>query len=138
MNKLVIGLDFGTNSCRSLIVDVTDGKEIASHVFAYPSGMDGVIIDESDPNLARQNPNDYLLGIEVTIKEAILKAADSGMDKVLKVTIYVTDMKLVSELNEVYPSYFSDPLPAREAVCVKELPLGASIEISVIAEDKNN
>ncbi|MEW6193568.1 MAG: ribulokinase [Bacteroidota bacterium] len=74
MNKLVIGLDFGTNSCRSLIVDVTDGREIASHVFPYPSGKDGVIIDESDPNLARQNPNDYLLGIEVTIKEALRKA----------------------------------------------------------------
>ncbi len=74
MNKLVIGLDFGTNSCRSLVVDVMDGKEIASHVFPYPSGKDGVIIDESDPNLARQNPNDYLLGIEVTIKEALQKA----------------------------------------------------------------
>jgi len=74
MNKYAIGLDFGTNSCRSLIVDVNDGSELASHVFPYPSGKDGVIVDPSDPNLARQNPADYLLGIEVTIKEAVKQA----------------------------------------------------------------
>ncbi len=74
MDKYVIGLDFGTNSCRSLITSISDGKELASHVFSYPSGKDGVIIDSSDPNLARQNPADYLLGIEETIVEAIKKA----------------------------------------------------------------
>lgn len=74
MSKYVIGLDFGTNSCRSLIVDVADGKEIASYVYPYPSGKDGVIIDNSDPNLARQNPEDYLTGIEITIRESIKEA----------------------------------------------------------------
>jgi L-ribulokinase len=74
MNKYVIGLDFGTNSCRALIVSLQKGEEIASHVFAYPSGKDGVIIDLVDPNLARQNPRDYLLGIENTITESIKKA----------------------------------------------------------------
>jgi len=76
MNKYAIGLDFGTNSCRSLIVDVADGKELASHVYPYPSGKDGIILDSSDPNLARQNPADYLLGIETTIKEAIKHAKE--------------------------------------------------------------
>ncbi|MGD0337189.1 MAG: ribulokinase [Bacteroidota bacterium] len=74
MSKYVIGLDFGTNSCRSVIVDVTDGKELAGHVFLYPSGKDGVIVDSTNPNLARQNPADYLKGIEATIKGAIKKA----------------------------------------------------------------
>jgi L-ribulokinase len=74
MSKYVVGLDFGTNSCRSLIVDVANGKELASHVFMYPSGKDGVIVDSADPNLARQNPADYLLGTEVTIKKALKKA----------------------------------------------------------------
>jgi L-ribulokinase len=74
MNKYVIGLDFGTNSCRALIVDISDGKELASCVFPYPSGKDGVIVDSADPNLARQNPADYLLGIEATVKDAIKKA----------------------------------------------------------------
>jgi L-ribulokinase len=74
MSKYVIGLDFGTNSCRSLIVDVSNGKELASHVFSYPSGKDGVILDSADPHLARQNPADYLLGAEVAIKKALKKA----------------------------------------------------------------
>lgn len=80
MSKYVIGLDFGTNSCRSLIVRVADGKEVASSVFAYPSGKDGVIIDFDKPNLARQNPADYLLGIEFTIKEALRKSKEVELD----------------------------------------------------------
>ena len=73
MPRYVIGLDFGTNSCRSLLVDIADGKEVAGHVYAYPSGTDGIILDPSEPNLARQNPGDYVLGIENTIKEVIRK-----------------------------------------------------------------
>ncbi|MEI6477745.1 MAG: Rid family detoxifying hydrolase [bacterium] len=65
--------------------------------------------------------------------KAILRAADATLDDVVKATIYVTDMAQMPELNKAYPTYFSEPYPAREAVCVKELPLGATIEISVIA-----
>lgn len=64
---------------------------------------------------------------------AILETAELTLDDIVKVTVYVTDMTQMPELNEHYPSYFSAPLPAREAVCVKELPLGATIEISVVA-----
>ncbi len=74
MSKYAIGMDFGTNSCRSLIIDVADGNELATHVFPYPSGTDGVIIDPADPHMARQNPADYLTGIEVSLNEAIRKA----------------------------------------------------------------
>jgi len=74
MSKYVIGLDFGTNSCRALIVDISDGTELASSVFSYPSGIEGVIVDAADPNLARQNPADYVIGIETTVKEVIKKA----------------------------------------------------------------
>ena len=77
MSRYALGLDFGTNSCRSLLVDVTSGTEIAGHVFPYPSGSDGVIADASDPNLARQNPADYLLGIEATIRGAIQEGKES-------------------------------------------------------------
>jgi len=76
MPPYVIGLDFGTNSCRSLLVDAASGKELAGHVFPYPSGTAGVILDSSEPNMARQNPGDYLLGIEATVKEAIRKGKD--------------------------------------------------------------
>ncbi len=74
MSKYSIGMDFGTNSCRAVIVDISNGKELANHVFGYRSGEAGVITDPGDPNLARQNPADYLEGIEVSIKEAIKKA----------------------------------------------------------------
>lgn len=63
----------------------------------------------------------------------VLSAAGSNLDNIIKATIYVTDMKLLKEINQFYPTCFSEPLPAREAVCVKELPLGAKIEMSVVA-----
>jgi L-ribulokinase len=74
MKEYAIGLDFGTNSCRSLIVDLADGAELASHVFPYPSGKDGIHLDPKEHNLARQNPQDYLDGIKETITHAISKA----------------------------------------------------------------
>ncbi len=82
MNKYVLGLDFGTNSCRALIVDVSNGNELASSIFQYPSGEAGIIVDSSNPHLARQNPADYIIGIEFTIKNAIkaAKKIDSKFD----------------------------------------------------------
>lgn len=65
---------------------------------------------------------------------AILNAADATLDDVVKVVIYVTDMAVMPDLNKVYPTYFKEFYPVREAVCVKALPLGASIEMSVTAE----
>lgn len=65
--------------------------------------------------------------------KAILEAAGVGFDDVVKTTIYVTDMANYGKINEVYGSYFSKLYPARETVCVKELPLGARIEISMVA-----
>jgi len=63
----------------------------------------------------------------------ILKAADATLDDIVKVVIYVTDMAVMPDLNKTYPAYFKEPYPVREAVCIKALPLNASIEISVIA-----
>ncbi|HTR40848.1 MAG TPA: ribulokinase [Pseudomonadales bacterium] len=72
-NKYTIGLDYGTNTVRALIVNVADGTEVASAVWPYAHGTQGVILSR-DPNLARQHPADYLKGAEVTIK-AVLVAA---------------------------------------------------------------
>lgn len=65
---------------------------------------------------------------------AILQQADANLNDIVKVVIYVTDMAQMPELNEVYPTYFTKPFPAREAICVQALPLGATIEISVVAQ----
>jgi L-ribulokinase len=75
-----IGLDYGTNSVRCLIVDVTNGEEIGTCVYEYETGEAGIILDPADHNLARQNPADYLKGIEVTIKGAITEAKNSRKD----------------------------------------------------------
>lgn len=65
--------------------------------------------------------------------QAILKAAGVGFANVVKTTIYLTDMANYGKINEVYGSHFSEPFPARETVCVRALPLGANLEISMIA-----
>ena len=65
---------------------------------------------------------------------AILKAVGADFTNVVKVNIYVTDIAELPKLNEVYKIYFTtEPLPVREAICVKALPLGATIEMSLIA-----
>ncbi len=69
-----IGVDFGTNSVRALVVDVSDGSEVAGHVYNYPSGEQGILLDAKDPNLARQNPADYIEGFVQSIRGAV-KAA---------------------------------------------------------------
>ncbi len=74
MPQYAIGLDFGTNSCRSLLVDLADGTELGSTVFDYPSGELGILTDPSDPNVARQNPQDYLDGLEAILKGALVEA----------------------------------------------------------------
>lgn len=65
--------------------------------------------------------------------EKILTAAGVSFNDVLKTTIYVTDMSVYEEVNEVYAEYFGSEFPAREVIGVKELPLGATIEISMVA-----
>jgi len=66
--------------------------------------------------------------------KAILTQAKSSMDKVVKTTVFLSDMNDFPVINEVYAKYFNGPvLPARACVEVAKLPKGASIEIEVIA-----
>ena len=59
---------------------------------------------------------------------AVLEAAGSGFDKVLKTTIYLVDMGDFQAVNEIYGSYFKENKPARATVAVAELPRGARVE----------
>ncbi len=65
--------------------------------------------------------------------KAIVEAAGMTLDNVCKTTIYTTDLKNFSKINEVYKTYFKLNPPARETVEVKALPKGAHVEISVVA-----
>jgi 2-iminobutanoate/2-iminopropanoate deaminase len=64
---------------------------------------------------------------------AVLEAAGSGLDKVCKTTVFVTDLRDFAAINQVYAGYFPTDPPARSTVQVSALPLGASIEIEVVA-----
>jgi L-ribulokinase len=75
-----IGLDYGTNSVRALIVDVANGDELGTAVHEYETGEAGIILDSADHNLARQNPADYLRGAVAVIKAAVTKAKNSDKD----------------------------------------------------------
>ena len=89
-----IGLDYGTNSVRCLIVDITNGNELGTAVYKYETGEAGIILDPADHNLARQNPAEYIKGVEVTVKAAIaeVKNAVEGFepDKIIGIGIDTT------------------------------------------------
>lgn len=70
-----IGLDFGTNSVRALLVDVATGEEIAVSVWDFARGKAGILLDSSDPNLARQHPADYLDGTKHTVRALLGQVA---------------------------------------------------------------
>ena len=69
-----IGLDYGTNSVRAVVVDCADGRSVGTHVFEYPSGDHGILLDAKDPHLARQNPADYVDGLRASVKGALAEA----------------------------------------------------------------
>jgi 2-iminobutanoate/2-iminopropanoate deaminase len=64
---------------------------------------------------------------------SVLSEAGAGFEHIVKTTIFLTDMALFSEVNEVYGSYFTSNFPARETVAVKGLPRNVNVEISVTA-----
>ena len=76
-HQCALGVDFGTNSVRALIVDTADGQEIGTFVSAYPSGRMGIILDEQDPDLSRQHPADYVACLASCVKGAIEDAGPS-------------------------------------------------------------
>jgi L-ribulokinase len=69
-----LGLDYGTNSVRAVVVDCADGKTLGTGVFPYPSGENGVIVAAREPHLARQNPADYLAGLRASARAALAEA----------------------------------------------------------------
>lgn len=74
MKRYSLGIDYGTNSCRSLLIDLDNGAEVGSTVFNYPSGEMGILLDPKDPHVARQNPQDYLDGLEAVVRGALQQA----------------------------------------------------------------
>ena len=77
-SSFTLGIDYGTNSVRALVVRTSDGKELGSAVVGYPSGDEGVLLDKREHHLARQHPGDYLFGLERSVKLALAQARKRG------------------------------------------------------------
>lgn len=78
MKKYTLGVDYGTNSVRALIVDTATGEEIGTSVWNYETGTAGVHLDDKDVHLARQNPADYQKGFIESVRGAVAEA--KGVD----------------------------------------------------------
>ncbi len=81
MKKYALGIDFGTNSMRLLLVNIINGREVIEIVENYPSGKDGVIVDPRDPHLARQNPADYIVCLTKAGKKLAKNMKRKGIKK---------------------------------------------------------
>ncbi len=72
--RFSLGIDFGTNSVRALIVSTSTGQEIGTAIAPYASGKDGIVLDAARPDLARQNPQDYIESMVACVHGAIKDA----------------------------------------------------------------
>ena len=90
----------------------------------------------ADPATGELAPGGIAQQTEQSLKNlsAVLEAAGSGLDKVIKTTCFLTDMADFAAFNAAYGKYFSEHKPARSTVAVKALPKGALVEIECVAE----
>ncbi|SHE48081.1 L-ribulokinase [Mariniphaga anaerophila] len=87
--KYTIGLDYGTDSVRSLIVNVETGEEVASAVYGYPRWKQGLYCNAPE-NQFRQHPKDYLEGLEFTVKEALKQVGENVVENVVGISVDTT------------------------------------------------
>lgn len=87
--KYVIGIDYGSDSCRGVIVDTVDGRELASHVFYYPRWQQGLYCNPSKSQF-RQHPLDYIEGLKAVIKESIAQVDEAVRSHIVGISIDTT------------------------------------------------
>ncbi|MDR0533648.1 MAG: ribulokinase [Verrucomicrobiales bacterium] len=73
-----LGIDYGTNSVRALVVNCVNGRELGTCVVNYPGGHQGVLLDAANHHLARQHPGDYVSGLEQAVRGVLKQAAVNG------------------------------------------------------------
>jgi L-ribulokinase len=88
-DQFVIGVDYGTDSVRSIIVNTANGQEIASSVFYYPRWKDGLYCNPND-NQFRQHPLDYVEGLESTILACLKQAGPSAAAGIKAISVDTT------------------------------------------------
>lgn len=98
--------------------------------YLFISGQ--VAIDPASNNLVNGSVKEETHQVMKNLK-AILDEARLSFEHIVKTTIFLSDMGLFTEVNEVYGSYFDSNYPARETVAVKGLPKNVNVEISMVA-----
>src|SRR4051812_44025509 len=88
-DTFVIGLDYGTDSVRSIIVNANTGQEVASSVFYYPRWKDGLYCNPSI-NQFRQHPLDYIEGLEQTIQQCLQQAGETVTKNIKAISVDTT------------------------------------------------
>jgi len=118
-SSYAIGVDYGTNSVRALVVDVGTGEEIATDVYDYQRGEAGILMD-GDPNTARQSPADYVEGFFASVSGAIGRAkaiSSFSTDRVVGIGVDTTgSTPLPVDANGVplaFQKEFADDLAAQ-------------------------
>lgn len=106
-------------------------ESFKSGQFIFVSGQIG--LKEGTKELISDDIVEQTHQVMKNIKGA-LERTGSSLNNIVKATIYAVDLSKYTEVSDVYVSYLKEPYPAREFIGVKELPLGAKIEISVIAK----
>ncbi len=88
-SKYVIGIDYGTDTVRSVVIDTRNGETAASSVFEYPRWKEGLYCSPAD-NMFRQHPLDYLEGLEHSVKGALAGMGSEVTSNIAGITIDTT------------------------------------------------
>lgn len=105
-------------------------QAVIANGFLFASGQ--VAINPENGELSTSSIDEETHQVMRNIK-AVLIEADYEFSHIIKTTIFLSDMSLFAEVNEIYGSYFDTEFPARETVAVKGLPKGVNVEISITA-----
>jgi 2-iminobutanoate/2-iminopropanoate deaminase len=105
-------------------------QAVIANGFLFMSGQ--VAINPSNGEVISSSVHEETHQVMRNIK-AVLLEASYGFEDIVKTTIFLSDMSLFADVNEVYGSYFESNFPARETVAVKGLPKGVNVEISMTA-----
>jgi 2-iminobutanoate/2-iminopropanoate deaminase len=105
-------------------------QAVLANGFLYISGQVAINPESGELNLSSIAEETHQVMRNL---KSVLLEADFHFEHVIKSTIFLSDMNLFAEINDVYGSYFESAFPARETVAVKGLPKGVNVEISMIA-----
>ena len=113
IRKYVIGLDYGTDSVRSVVVDTDNGETVGTSVFEYPRWKKGLYCDSS-ANRFRQHPLDYIEGMEHSVKEALKGLSADITENIVGITVDTTGSTPVAVDKEgvplsLKPGFENDP-----------------------------